>query len=107
MGLIAKTTIVALVDGTRKEYASGTDVTGILSEHDVTALIELNAIEDTEKTQAVHRRQTKEAAEASLEFQRAREKVQAQQAALAPMVSSDAGSNAGPTNATQPEKQGG
>lgn len=82
MGLIAKIRIVALVDGVRTEFEPGTPVDG-LSEHDIKSLTDMGALEDTALSQAAAALVRREIAKADADFQRARLREQARQAALA------------------------
>lgn len=52
MALIALVTVVAMVDGQRREFQPGDDVTEELHPHDIEQLKKVGAIEDTGETNA-------------------------------------------------------
>lgn len=81
MALIAKVTVVAMVNGVRSEFATGATLPD-LAEHDVAALKAVGAIEDTAETDKAAKATAAADKSAGKEFAEARRKVQAEQASL-------------------------
>lgn len=75
MGLIAKVTVVAMVDGERKEFAPG-DPLPDMHKHDIEALKKMGAIEDPADTDAALKAAKAAEKKAGAEFNAARKAVQ-------------------------------
>lgn len=67
MALIAKIMVAAMVDGKRREFQPGEEVTG-LHEHDVEQLTKMGAIEDTAAVAAAKKAAAAAQAKAAKEF---------------------------------------
>ncbi len=83
MGLIAKVVVVAMVGDQRKEFQPG-DALPELPPHDVEALKQMGAIEDTAETEKATKADAAAAKAAGKEFAEARKKVKAEQDSIAP-----------------------
>lgn len=80
--LIALVAIATIVDGQRKTFGPGEQVTG-LHKADEDALISCGSLEDRSASEKEAKAAEREQAKAEAEFQAAREAVQAQQATIA------------------------
>lgn len=76
MGLIAKVTVVAMVDGQRQEFQPGAELPA-LHEHDVASLKAMGAIEDTGETEKAAKTAALAEKAAGKAFAAARKAVQA------------------------------
>lgn len=83
MGLIAKVVVVTMVDGQRKEFQPGEELPE-LAPHDVEALKQMGAIEDTAETEKATKADAAAEKVAGKEFAEAKKKVKAEQASIAP-----------------------
>jgi len=83
MGLIAKVAVLTMVDGQRKEFQPGEELPE-LAPHDVEALKQMGAIEDTAETAKADKARKAEEKAAAKEFDTARAAVAAEQASIAP-----------------------
>lgn len=83
MGLIAKVTVVAMVDGERKEFPPG-ETLPELPVHDVETLKAMGAIEDTAETEKTAKANAAAEKAAGKEFAEAKKKVKAAQESIAP-----------------------
>lgn len=79
MGLIAKVTVVTMVDGQRKEFQPGEQLPA-LHDHDVASLKAMGAIEDTGETEKAAKVSAAAAKKAAKEFEDARKAVQSAEA---------------------------
>ena len=75
MNLIAKVTVVAMVDGERREFQRG-GAHRDLHEHDVTSLKSMGAIEDPADAAAAQKEKKAAEKESAAEFEAARKAVQ-------------------------------
>jgi len=76
MGLIAKVTVVTMVDGQRREFQPGEQLPA-LHAHDVASLKAMGAIEDTGETEKAAKVSAAAAKKAAKEFEDARKLVHA------------------------------
>ena len=76
MGLIAKVTVVTMVEGARKEFKAGEELPE-LNAHDKAALLAAGAIEDTAATEKARKAEAAAEKKAAAEFAKARDAVQA------------------------------
>jgi len=88
MGLIAKVTVVTMVDGQRKEFQPGEELPG-LAAHDVDSLKAMGAIEDTAETEKSAKAAAAAEKASAREFEAARKKVKAAQESIAPAEPND------------------
>lgn len=79
MGLIAKVTVVTMVEGQRKEFQPGEELPK-LHGHDVASLKAMGAIEDTAETDKADKAAKAAEKKAAKEFEEARKAVQAAEA---------------------------
>jgi hypothetical protein len=86
--LIALVAVVTMIDGQRKTFEPGEQVTG-LHKADEDALIACGSLEDRSASEKDAKAAEREQAKAEAEFQAAREAVQAQQATIAPVAAAD------------------
>lgn len=83
MGMIAKVTVVTMVDGVRKEFSPGEELPE-LAAHDVAALKQMGAIADAAEAEKSARAEAAAEKAAGKEFVEARKKAKAERDAATP-----------------------